>query len=714
MHRKERQPWRLLVVAVLTAALIALQAPRLTHGAETDAAETIPDDVAEFVMPAGTECEPQSTIVEVADGVDLDEMANDLAETLGPVTIDRVADGYARLTYDGDATVEDAVNEVLESGYVEAAQPNYVYHVLDDVVPVEASQDGEPTAGDPDEDVEVADVEDGTEGAGATEQVLSETEDEAETAPSDEDVALETQAAGINDPYASRQWGLNSMGAHDAWAYAKGNHKVTVATLDLGFQVGHEDLAANVVDPYNAHNAVYGGSTSNVTPYNYESDHGTHVAGIIGAVANNGVGIAGISYNANVMPVKVVGSSGRASTTDLIKAYDYVLSRRVARNVRVINLSMGADVRSINSLGMSLNEDDALIGMIKRAYDQGVVTVCACGNKSASYDNTVPYACYPADSDNAVSVINLMQSGSGVARSPKSNYNATNAKIKDVSAPGTDILSTVSFNDYANMGGTSMAAPYVAGVLALVFAANPNLSAPDAVTLLYATATDLGGTTWSRGYGWGEVNAAMAVRAAISGMTSAQQAKAAAVRPYVPGSHAYTPTNPSTPSNSNPPSATPVVSEPSVLYRTHVQKVGWQGWKKNGAMSGTSGKSRRLEAIKIKLADAAYSGSIEYRTHIQTYGWEKSWKAAGKTSGTSGKAKRLEAIKIRLTGDMAQHYDVYYRVHAQRFGWMGWAKNGARAGTAGYAYRLEGIQIRLVPKGGAAPGTTAKAFRSKR
>ena len=74
---------------------------------------------------------------------------------------------------------------------------------------------------------------------------------------------------------------------------------------------------------------------------------------------------------------------------------------------------------------------------------------------------------------------------------------------------------------------------------------------------------------------------------------------------------------------------------------------------------------------------------------------------------------RLEAIQIKLTGDMAKNYDVYYRVHAQNFGWMGWAKNGASAGTAGYSYRLEAIQIKLVKKGGAAPGSTANAYRSR-
>ena len=147
------------------------------------------------------------------------------------------------------------------------------------------------------------------------------------------------------------------------------------------------------------------------------------------------------------------------------------------------------------------------------------------------------------------------------------------------------------------------------------------------------------------------------------------------------------------------------VKKPSVNYRTHVQTYGWQEWKKDGAMSGTSGQSKRLEGINIKLTNQPYSGSIVYRTHVQTYGWQ-GWKKDGQMSGTTGKAKRLEGIQIYLTGEMAKHYDVYYRVHAQTFGWLGYAKNGFMAGTSGLAKRLEGINIYLVPKGGKAPGAT--------
>ena len=150
----------------------------------------------------------------------------------------------------------------------------------------------------------------------------------------------------------------------------------------------------------------------------------------------------------------------------------------------------------------------------------------------------------------------------------------------------------------------------------------------------------------------------------------------------------------------------------NIMYKTHVQSFGWQNWVLNGAMSGTSGKAKRLEGINIKLSNAAYAGGIQYQTHIQKNGWEQKWKKDGEMSGTSGEAKRLEAIRIKLYGEMANRFDVYYRVHAQSYGWLGWAKNGEESGTAGYAKRLEGIQIVLVPKGSAAPANNYKNIQS--
>lgn len=148
-----------------------------------------------------------------------------------------------------------------------------------------------------------------------------------------------------------------------------------------------------------------------------------------------------------------------------------------------------------------------------------------------------------------------------------------------------------------------------------------------------------------------------------------------------------------------------------IKYQTHVQNIGWQGEKADGEMSGTTGQSLRLEAIKIQLS-SSIDGGIVYKTHVQDYGWQN-FVANGQASGTSGQAKRLEAIQIQLTGNAKNQYDLYYRVHAQNFGWLGWAKNGESAGTVGYSYRLEGIQIVLVPKGGNAPGSTSKHYYNK-
>jgi uncharacterized protein YjdB len=150
----------------------------------------------------------------------------------------------------------------------------------------------------------------------------------------------------------------------------------------------------------------------------------------------------------------------------------------------------------------------------------------------------------------------------------------------------------------------------------------------------------------------------------------------------------------------------------SVKYQTHVQNEGWQEWKFDGDMSGTSGKSYRLEGIRIETGIPNLG--IEYQTHIQNIGWEseagRGWKSNGVMSGTEGLSYRLEAIEIRLTGAEAENFDVYYQVHAQNIGWMDWAKNGERSGTAGYGYRLEGIRIQILPKGSAAPGSRETPF----
>ena len=153
-------------------------------------------------------------------------------------------------------------------------------------------------------------------------------------------------------------------------------------------------------------------------------------------------------------------------------------------------------------------------------------------------------------------------------------------------------------------------------------------------------------------------------------------------------------------------------NNPTLRYGVHCQTYGDRAEVKGGAIAGTTGESKRLEAIWIRLGGIPLaSGGITYRAHVQGVGWEPSWATNGQRAGTSGQSKRLEAVQVKLTGMMAKKYDVWYRVHTQRYGWLGWTKNGKKAGTEGCALRMEAIQIKLVSKGGAAPGKTTGAFK---
>ena len=131
----------------------------------------------------------------------------------------------------------------------------------------------------------------------------------------------------------------------------------------------------------------------------------------------------------------------------------------------------------------------------------------------------------------------------------------------------------------------------------------------------------------------------------------------------------------------------------SVAYRVHVANFGWQGWVTDGAVAGTTGRSRQMEAIQI---DVPYNG-IMYRAHVANRGWQN-WVYDADTAGTTGQGRQMEAIQIRLTGNMAANYYVEYRVHVEGYGWLGWVSDGEVAGTTGRGLRMEAIQIRLIEK----------------
>ena len=141
-----------------------------------------------------------------------------------------------------------------------------------------------------------------------------------------------------------------------------------------------------------------------------------------------------------------------------------------------------------------------------------------------------------------------------------------------------------------------------------------------------------------------------------------------------------------------------------------VPYVQGQGWKKpvaSGKTAGTTGKSLRIEGLKISKVNTSLSGSVRYRAHVQNIGWQ-AVSRNGQIAGAPGEGLRIEAVKIWLTGDLAKNYDVRYRTHVQNVGWTAWSKNGGSSGTTGRSLRIEAMQVKLVPKTAAAVGGTVK------
>lgn len=298
-----------------------------------------------------------------------------------------------------------------------------------------------------------------------------------------------------NDPAlldSAKRWHLESIDAYAAWDKAQSNYGIKVAVIDTGINATHEDLVNNI-DTTNAYNAY--SKTKGIAAVNDENGHGTHVAGIISAQANNGKGTAGLSYNASIVPIKVTYVNGEgktvSSTSTIVGAVDYALT---IGGVKVINVSMGTE-----------GEGDPLIeACVNRTVAHGVTFVCAAGNTGNS-STTV----FPSDCANSISVINLTSENN---RNSGSSY----GHLKDMAAPGTAIYSTYAGGtaSYGSLTGTSMASPVVAGVVALMYTANPHLTVSEVKSILYTTADNPEKGSRDDQVGYGKVNAADAVQLA--------------------------------------------------------------------------------------------------------------------------------------------------------------------------------------------------------
>lgn len=148
-----------------------------------------------------------------------------------------------------------------------------------------------------------------------------------------------------------------------------------------------------------------------------------------------------------------------------------------------------------------------------------------------------------------------------------------------------------------------------------------------------------------------------------------------------------------------------LAEKPTLSYRMYRDKYKWSSkWSKNGEVAGVTSGSKQMQAgLQMSVTNSKYTGDIEYRVRGAGYAWT-AWTSKNTKAGQYTKNKRLEEIQIRLTGELAEHFDVYYRTRAREKGWLGWAKNGVRSGTEKYDYYISALQCVIVPKGSDEPG----------
>ncbi len=292
------------------------------------------------------------------------------------------------------------------------------------------------------------------------------------------------QAVGsANDPYYSSEWHLAMIQAPGAWDVTTGTASTVIAVLDSGANYSHPDLQGKLLAGYDFVNGDSDPSDDN--------GHGTGVAGTAGAASNNSTGVASVAWACPVMPLKVLDAAGSGSYSNIAKAINYAADN----GARVINLSLGAPSSSLT-----------LQNAVDYAWNKGVVIIAAAGNSG----NNTPF--YPAACNNVIAV---SATNSSDVMTSWSNYGS----YVDVSAPGESILTTWG-SDYSYVSGTSFSSPVVAATVALMISIQPKLTNSQTADLLQKNVDDLGAAGYDVYYGYGRVNAARAVYAAVNAISA--------------------------------------------------------------------------------------------------------------------------------------------------------------------------------------------------
>lgn len=280
-----------------------------------------------------------------------------------------------------------------------------------------------------------------------------------------------------NDPNYSDLWGMRHINAESAWNTTTGDSGVFVAVIDTGINYNHMDIAANMGQDADGN---YGIDTINEDSNPMDDHgHGTHVAGTIGAVGNNNIGVVGVNWNVRLLGVKVLNHNGMGFDMTIIDGIDYIIAQKLRGvNVKVANLSLGGWRDAYADQTTS-----PYYIALKAAVDSGIFVAVAAGNEYQNIDNpggpgsdpsspTKDYRGkkpYPASfSINGMLTVSALSSDNNMAQ--YSNYSAT---CSHLAAPGSRIWSTNYLGGYMSMSGTSMAAPHVAGVGALVSGLHP-------------------------------------------------------------------------------------------------------------------------------------------------------------------------------------------------------------------------------------------------
>jgi thermitase len=294
-----------------------------------------------------------------------------------------------------------------------------------------------------------------------------------------------------NDPRFDEQWGLRNtltgtvdIEATEAWELTTGSEEVVIGVIDTGVQVDHPDLINNmwinpfeqkdgtdydnngIIDDIHGFNAI--DKSGNPTD---DNGHGTHVAGIIAAQGNNSLGVSGVSWKSKIMALKFLNQSGAGTVANAIDAIEYAITmKQRGVNIKVLNVSWGSSSYSY-----------ALESAIRSAQDNGILFVVAAGNSATDNDTSNSF---PANYnlDNIISVAAIAPEGN---LAHFSNYGRQKVHI---AAPGSIILSTFLNDGYSFQSGTSMAAPFVSGVAALLLSRESNLSMPELKSRIIASA----------------------------------------------------------------------------------------------------------------------------------------------------------------------------------------------------------------------------------